>query len=78
MKPLFDFLASTAGRVVRAVAGAALILIGFVVAEGAVRWILFVIGLVPFLAGILDFCVFAPLLNMPFAGERLRHALRQK
>ena len=51
MNGFFSFLASSAGRVVRVAAGLALILIGLLAVEGPLSWILEVVGLVPFLAG---------------------------
>jgi hypothetical protein len=75
MKAVFRFLASSAGRVVRAIAGLALIVVGLAVVGGVVGWILAIIGLVPLAAGIFDRCVFAPLFGLPFAGPRLRQTL---
>jgi hypothetical protein len=75
MKAVFRFLASSAGRVVRAIAGLALIVVGLAVVGGVVGWILAIIGLVPLAAGIFDRCVFAPLFGLPFAGPRLRETL---
>lgn len=78
MKALFGFLASPLGRVVRIVAGLALILIGLFVIEGPLTWAFEMVGLVPLLAGVFDFCVFAPLFGLPFVGTRLRQALQEK
>jgi hypothetical protein len=75
MKGLFKFLASSTGRIVRAVAGLALILVGWLALQGAAGWIVAIVGLVPLLAGLFDRCVFAPLLGLPFVGSRLREAL---
>jgi hypothetical protein len=75
MKAVFRFLASSAGRVVRAVAGLALIVVGLAVVGGIVGWILALVGLVPLAAGVFDRCVFAPLFGLPFAGPRLRQTL---
>ena len=75
MKAVFRFLASSAGRVVRAVAGLALIVVGLAVVGGAIGWILAIVGLVPLLAGIFDWCVFAPLFGLPFMGPSLRETL---
>jgi hypothetical protein len=75
MKAVFRFLASSAGRVVRAVAGLALIVVGLAVVGGVGGWILAIIGLVPLAAGVFDRCVFAPLFGLPFAGPRLRDTL---
>jgi hypothetical protein len=75
MNALFAFLASPAGRVVRVVAGLALILIGLLMVQGTWGWVLALVGLVPLLAGLFDYCVFAPLARLPFAGKALRQAL---
>lgn len=74
MKSTFRFLASGTGRLTRIVAGLALILWGFFYPSGT-NWILIIIGLVPLLAGIFDFCVFAPLFGYPFKGSSLRAAV---
>ena len=77
MNALFSFLASVAGRVVRVVAGLSLILVGLLVVQGTWGWVLAVVGLVPLLAGLFDYCVFAPLASLPFAGKALRQRLDQ-
>jgi hypothetical protein len=77
MRGLFTFLAGTGGRLARVVAGVILVLVGLFVVEGALSWVLAIVGLVPLLAGVFDFCVFAPLFGLPFVGERLRQALGQ-
>jgi hypothetical protein len=77
MRGLFAFLASNAGRVTRVVAGVALILIGLFVVEGTIGWVLAVVGLVPLLAGVFDFCVFSPLAGLPFVGSKLREELQK-
>lgn len=74
MKGLFRFLAGPTGRAVRMVAGLALIAIGIWLVGGLWGWIVATIGLVPFGAGTLDKCVFAPLFGFPFDGQQLRHA----
>jgi uncharacterized membrane protein len=76
MKGFFRFIASPAGRIIRIVAGLALILVGPLVVQGTLGWILAVIGLVPLLAGIFDRCVFAPIFGLPFVGPRLRQVLQ--
>jgi hypothetical protein len=77
MKELFRFLASPMGRMVRVVGGLALIAVGLLWLHGVAGWILAVVGLVPLLAGSLDFCVFAPLFSLPFNGNQLRQTLNQ-
>ena len=78
MGALFGFLAGPLGRGVRIIAGLALILVGPFVVEGPASWVLEMVGLVPLLAGVFDFCVFAPLFGLPLVGSRLREALREK
>ncbi|HSF83303.1 MAG TPA: DUF2892 domain-containing protein [Anaerolineales bacterium] len=77
MNATFGFLASPAGRVVRVIAGLALILVGLFVVDGPLSWVLEMIGLIPLLAGLFDFCVFAPLFGLPFVGPQLRQALKK-
>jgi hypothetical protein len=78
MNALFAFLASPAGRVVRVLAGLALILIGLLLVQGTWGWGLALVGLVPLLAGLFDYCVFAPLARLPFSGKALRQTLDEK
>lgn len=78
MRAFFRFMASPAGRVTRAVAGVALMLIGLFLVEGPVTWVLEMVGLAVLLAGLFDFCIFAPLFRLPFMGPRLREALQEE
>lgn len=77
MNALFDFLASSAGRLTRAAAGIILILFGLLVVESTAGLIIALIGIVPLAAGLFDVCVFAPLAGLPFSGEALRRAVRR-
>lgn len=73
MNPFISWMASSAGRVTRIVAGLILIVLGlFVVHSTAGTITLVVVGLVPFLAGLFDFCVFAPLFGNPLSGKKIR------
>ena len=72
MNPFVTFMASTAGRVTRVIAGIVLVALGFLVLEGVVGIIVAVVGLVPLLAGLFDFCVFAPLFGAPLSGPKIR------
>jgi Inner membrane protein YgaP-like, transmembrane domain len=72
MNPLIAFLASTAGRILRVVAGIALIAWGIWGLGGTLGIIIAVIGAVPLLAGLFDRCVFAPLFGNPFKGADIR------
>ena len=66
------FMSSLAGRLLRIVAGIALIVIGLAVVHGTGGIILAVIGLVPLVAGIFNFCVFAPLFGGPFWSKDIK------
>lgn len=65
-------MASTNGRIVRAAAGIVLILLGLLVLNGTAGVIVAVAGLLPLLAGVFDFCVFAPLFGCPLSGPKIR------
>ncbi|MHB8748852.1 MAG: YgaP family membrane protein [Aggregatilineales bacterium] len=72
MNPLVMFMASGTGRLVRIVAGIALIALGLMGIQGTTGIIVAVIGAVPLLAGLFDFCVFAPLFGCPLSGPKIR------
>ena len=78
MNALFSFLASMNGRIVRIAAGVVLILIGVLVLDSPASYIVELIGLVPLLAGVFDYCVFAPVFGLPFRGDALRDTLRRR
>ncbi len=63
------FMSSWTGRILRIVAGIALILLGLLVVHGGLGTVLVVIGLVPLVAGLFNFCVFAPLFGGPFLAK---------
>jgi hypothetical protein len=65
-----EFMASGVGRTLRIVAGIALIILGAILGGG--WWALAVVGLVPFLAGVFDICVMAPLFGQPVSGKAIR------
>lgn len=65
------FMASTAGRILRIVAGLALVGWGLYV-QSVVGYVVAAVGLVPLLAGLFDKCVFAPLFGQPFDGKSIR------
>jgi ABC-type uncharacterized transport system YnjBCD permease subunit len=64
------FMRSGAGRGTRIIAGAAIIIVGLALVRGAAGTVIAVFGLVPLLAGIFNFCLFAPLFGMDFTGRR--------
>jgi hypothetical protein len=72
VNPFCTFMASTAGRIIRVVAGIALVALGLLVLKGTVGIIVAVVGMVPLLAGLFDFCVFAPLFGCPMSGPKIR------
>ena len=74
MNPFVKFMASTTGRIVRVVAGIALIAWGLMGLGGPTGVIVAVVGAVPLLAGLFDFCVFAPLFGAPLGGPKIRAA----
>lgn len=72
MNPFIKFMTSTTGRIVRIVAGLALITWGWLGIGSTMGVVLAVIGAVPLLAGLFDFCVFAPLFGYPLSGQKVR------
>ena len=72
MNPFVKFMASTAGRILRIVAGIALILWGLMGLGGTVGIVVAVVGAVPLVAGLFDFCIFAPLFGAPLSGPKIR------
>jgi len=65
-------MASATGRIVRIVAGIALIAWGLLGLTGTTGIVVVVIGVLPLLAGLFDFCVFAPLFGCPLSGPKIR------
>jgi hypothetical protein len=72
MNPFVKFMASAAGRITRVVAGIILVVLGLLVIHGVGGYIVAIIGLVPLVAGLFDFCVFAPLFGAPMSGPKIR------
>ena len=72
MNPFVSFMASTAGRVTRIVAGIVLVAWGWLGLGGTTGMIVAIVGLVPLIAGLFDFCVFAPLFGAPMSGPQIR------
>lgn len=69
------FINTTAGRVVRIVAGLALILWGYSL-SGTAGIVLIILGLVPLSAGVFNLCIISALLGGPISGNRVgaRHS----
>ena len=72
MNPFVYFLASSTGRIIRVVAGVILVAWGLFGLAGTTGAVVVLIGLVPLVAGIFDFCVFAPLFGAPLSGSKIR------
>lgn len=72
MNAFIQFMASNNGRILRIVAGIILIVIGIVALQQTARIIVVIVGLIPLLAGVFDFCVFAPLAGLPIQGPEIR------
>lgn len=72
MSGFFQFMASMNGRILRAVAGLALVLVGLLVVQGTGGTILAIVGLIPLAAGLFDFCVFSALFGGKFWGKDIR------
>lgn len=66
------FMTSGLGRALRVVMGLALISVGYFVISGTGGTIMAIVGLVPLLAGLFDYCVFARLMGYPFKGSEAR------
>lgn len=61
------FMSSSAGRGLRIVAGIALLVLGLVIGGG---WmVLSVVGLIPFIAGLINVCLLAPLVGQPLKSR---------
>lgn len=72
MNPFCTTMASSGGRIGRVVVGIALGAWALMYLDGAARIIVVVIAAVPLLAGLFDFCVFAPLFGCPMSGPKIR------
>lgn len=66
------FMASGLGRLFRMAVGLALVLYGVFGAHGVLEYVLSLVGVVAFAAGLFNFCVIAPLLGVPFRGADLK------
>ncbi len=66
------FMSSIYGRLLRIVAGIALIIVGLAAVHGTVGIILAIVGVVVFAAGALNFCIFAPLFGGPFLPKDIK------
>lgn len=65
------FMASPVGRGGRIVLGIVLIAVGIGAVGGVAGWAIAVAGLLPLTLGIINGCILAPLLRVPFKGTDL-------
>jgi len=66
------FMSSLFGRLLRIVAGIALVIVGLAAVQGVGGIILAVVGVVVFAAGAANFCIFAPLFGGPFWAKDIK------
>lgn len=64
------FMRSWAGRLLRIVAGAAIVVVGFVVVGGVAGTFVAAVGIIPVLAGVLNLCLLGPLMGVDLMGNR--------
>lgn len=64
-----QLMSSWIGRLTRILAGLVLIGLGLGVIHGIGGWILAIVGLLPVVAGLFNFCVFAPLFGGPLLAK---------
>lgn len=69
------FMATPPGRLLRVVAGLALIAWGWTMREQTAGIVLMIVGLAPLLAGAFNVCLIASVIGAPFSG---RDALRTR
>lgn len=63
------FMARPAGRILRIIAGLALIAWGWSRRGDTTGMVVMGVGLLPLLAGVFNLCVIAPLIGAPFSGR---------
>ena len=63
------FMARPAGRLLRIVAGLAIIIWGWTMSGTTTGTVLMILGVVPLLAGVLNVCLIAPIIGAPFSGR---------
>lgn len=62
-------MARPAGRLLRIVAGLALIGWGYTLRHQTTGTVLMAAGVIPLLAGVLNVCMIAPIIGAPFSGR---------
>jgi hypothetical protein len=65
------FMASPIGRGGRIVLGLVLMVVGIGIVDGLLGWIIAFAGLLPLTLGVINGCILAPFLKVPFKGSDL-------
>jgi DUF2892 family protein len=65
-----EWMSQPAGRILRVVAGVVLIGVGLYF-QGVWGYVVAIVGVVPVLAGVFNFCLIAPILGAPFRPRSL-------
>ncbi len=73
MKGFIKFMTNISGRIIRILIGLFLIAWGIYFSAITPNWILIIIGIIPFSAGIFNFCLVAPLFGYSLNGDKARH-----
>lgn len=71
MKTFVKLMASPFGRIIRVIAGLAIIAWGLLGMGGANGYIVAAVGILPILTGMLNICVVAPLMGSPLSGSKV-------
>ncbi len=72
------FMSSGMGRVLRIVAGLALVVLGIAFVNGTLGLILIVVGAIPLVAGVFDICIIGALfLGTPLKGAEVRATIEE-
>jgi hypothetical protein len=66
------FMASAVGRLLRVLAGIAIVAWGWTMRDSTTGVVLMVVGLLPIFAGAANVCLIAPLIGAPFSGAAAR------
>jgi Protein of unknown function (DUF2892) len=64
------FMAGSVGRIVRIVAGIAIMAIGLLVVKDVAGYIVALVGLLPLVAGVSNVCFISPIIGAPFSGKK--------
>jgi hypothetical protein len=66
------FMSSPVGRGGRIVVSVGLVVAGIGFVGGTVGWTIAILGLLPLTLGVINGCILAPFLHVPFSGAALR------